>query len=170
MGARAFFGAAALAASVVVACGGASDTGLFGAGGDDGGATGDGGAKDAASDAAKQDAGTNVVACQGTPGCKVGAQACCRKNNAFSCVTLGECNGGLEIPCDKQRDCGSGNVCCLLADDQGIAKQIACRTAADCAAQQRSAQLCDPNAPNVCPPMLTCQPSTEAIPGYNICR
>lgn len=152
----------------VAACGGASDTGLFGSG-----SASDAGVHDAAGDAASQEAAApNVVHCEGTPGCKVGSQACCRKNNAFSCTPLSACNGDntLEIPCDKQRDCGTGNVCCLLANDQGIAQEIACRSAADCASQTRSVQLCDPNVPGTCGAMLTCQPSTSAIPGYNICR
>jgi hypothetical protein len=160
----------AFAVGIVAACGGASDTGLFGG---SGGTSDAGTTKDGAPDAPGQEAAApNVVACMGTPGCKVGAQACCRKNNSFSCTPLGSCNGmgALEIPCDKQKDCGTGNVCCLIADSQGIATQIACRTAADCTAQQRSAEMCDPNAPNTCPTMLTCQPSATAIPGYSICR
>ncbi len=124
----------------------------------------------------------DVVACMGTSGCKVGTDACCRKVNgtgfSYACAPLGACGGGpseLEIPCDKQRDCdllGSpGDVCCVTGGMQGGAADVSCRPATECTSAQGRTNLCDPQMANPCANAnLHCQPSTNTIPGYDICR
>lgn len=196
-----------LGVGVISACGGAADSGLFGGtGGDvadsgsgsdgsvkhDGGVNPDGGANPDA-DTQKDGAVTHdasptpdaappadTVKCEGTPGCQVGTDACCRVSNgqtSYSCVPLGSCNGGgqtLEIPCDKARDCellgAPGDVCCVTAAMTSGASEVTCRPASECTAALGRTNLCDPQMAGACTQGLTCQPSQSTIPGYYICR
>ncbi len=201
----------ALGIAVVSACGGAADSGLFGGssgvGGEDSGTTGnhdasvaDGGVmpgKDATaadSDTPKDSAPpprdtsppppVDLVACMGTPGCKVGADACCRKANGtaftYACTPLGTCGQGgggegLEIPCDKQRDCdllgAPGDVCCVTGGAQGGAADVTCRLQSECTNNQGRTNVCDPQMSTPCAnTTLHCLPSTTTLPGYFICR
>ncbi len=164
----------------VSACGGASDSGLFGStGGTDSGADGskDAAAHDAALDASTQ---SDLVHCEGTPGCKVGAEVCCRKDNggnfSYSCTAHGSCNGGpspLEIPCDTQHDCETlkmpGTVCCVTASNQGAAS-VACVAPTECTVALGRTPMCDPMMAGSCPGGMMCKPSAMTIPGYNICQ
>ena len=195
----------AFGVAVVSACGGATDSGLFGGsstgdtdsgvGGHDASSTTDAG-NHPGSDAsampdgeAPKDAApppkdsappppVDVVACQGTAGCKVGTEACCRKQNGTgftsSCTPIGQCDqGALEIPCDKQRDCdllgAPGDLCCVTGG-QPSASEVTCRPAAECTSAQGRAAMCDPMVATSCTAPLHCQMSQSTIPGYNICR
>lgn len=201
---RLLVGVLVVSVGVVTACGGATDTGLFGgtSNGADSGSGSDGSTPhdgSVANDASTQhdastppdsappppDAGqpdtavVDRVKCEGTPGCIVGTQACCREGNppnnfTYACATIGNCNGGaLEIPCDKQRDCDvlgqPGDVCCVTAGGTGAA-EVLCRPASECTANQGRTALCDPNSAMSCPGGLHCQQSMQTIPGYFICR
>jgi hypothetical protein len=175
-----------------VGCGGSTETDLFGSGtgsADSGGtndATTDAShdvgadAKDAAPDVPKEDLG---IQC-GTMVCPVPGKECCRQDPGggqfvYQCMDPGVCvqqaNSPLTIPCDDTLDCEkaghAGQLCCVTAaaDGGGGADEIVCRAPIDCTKQLGRTNLCDPNAPNPCPNGGQCKPSTQTIPGYNIC-
>jgi len=120
----------------------------------------------------------SLIKCEGTGGCHAGSQECCRTGTypqfSYSCTAIGQCGGTnpLDIPCDKAANCSNGDICCVTADQQGIAADISCQPAQNCPPGNGKTWLCDPNASNACPPgtQLRCAPSTMTIPGYNICR
>jgi hypothetical protein len=119
-----------------------------------------------------------LIKCEGTGGCHAGTQACCRNGTSpqftWSCTAVGQCNGNnaLEIPCDTAKDCDNGDVCCVTADNLGMAADISCQPPANCMPGNGKTWMCDPNVSTSCPPggTLHCLPSQTTIPGYNICR
>jgi hypothetical protein len=178
-------------------CADTSETDLFGTAGNgstssggDAGTDGtvDGGshdrasdAKDAVPDVPKEDLGVHC----GSSDCPVPAKECCRQDPGngqfvYQCVNVGQClqqaNNPFPVPCDDALDCENaghaGELCCVTAalDGGAGADEIVCRAPVDCTKQQGRTNLCDPNAPNPCPNGGQCVPSTQTIPGYDICR
>jgi len=98
-------------------------------------------------------------------------------NRTFTCESASTCtqDNGLALPCAKAADCeaqGSpaGTVCCVTFDAlTGVANDVACLPAAECADPNTQTYLCDPSGTNVCPAAEICRASTITIPPYSIC-
>jgi hypothetical protein len=112
-----------------------------------------------------------TVRCPGTSNCAVPGQVCCRTDAGASCTTAASCSA-VAIPCDKATDCEAaghaGLVCCLTAAPLGVA----CKAASACTSTQSSTIVCDSadGGTGPCPSGLSCKPSTQTLPGYNICQ
>lgn len=110
--------------------------------------------------------------------CSVPQQICCRRDtgpaqtNTCTDANLG-CTAGLAIPCDDQQDCadlGQGGVCCAQYDNQGVVTKIECVDPSNCQPQNQSVIVCNPLEADPCPNGGTCQPSSQTLPGYDICK
>jgi hypothetical protein len=185
----------ALALAVAPACGGSTNSDLFGGsptdGGGQGGHGGEGG--EAAEDAAPKESGArdgapgDAVQPSADPGiscgsaeCQVSTEECCRTAEpggatSFRCQPRGACvlNNQLAIPCDDAADCAtlgvSGAVCCAIAV-QGAVYQVVCKPPSECPFNANNYILCDPNAPNPCPNGGTCAASATPTIPYDYCK
>ncbi len=190
-------GVVAVLWALVVACSGASNTGLQDPNGSDGSVQDTGSARDtgtadagSSSDGA-MDAGKDVVdppkdsgppqskiACGNTP-CTSPNEICCRTMplvTVYTCTMPNACTG-LAIVCDKRQNCESmgkpGTVCCghyVINGQTAIVNQIDCTQPSSCTQQQDAIVLCDPNDSSQCLQGQTCTLSQTTIPGYYFCK
>lgn len=171
----------------VVACGGIDEPDLFGS--SDGGivfSTDAGGDDARAKDSGPKDSGPPVdagpplgsVTCPGTSPCSIAeGQGCCFSPSSAdgTCASsASDCSGDtIAVPCDSTQDCTDqgfpDTLCCAQADQSGLVTSVSCVAPINCNAVNGQTNLCDPAAADPCPKGGTCKPSTQSIPGYNIC-
>ena len=58
------------------------------------------------------DAGPPPAIKCGNTTCNAQSQQCCISQQGASCVSTGNCNGGIALSCSSSANCASGEVCC----------------------------------------------------------
>lgn len=98
----------------------------------------------------------------GNSTCNVQSQQCCITQQGSSCVSIGNCNGGIALSCTGSASCGKGQVCCATLGGGGANAKCA----PSCGNPPQAIQIC--NAKSDCKPNQNCI-SVPQVQGLKVC-